>query len=138
MGEAYEHQGHTGSAIADWAGLTGIPATRTEAACASSGAALRSGIYAVLSGLADVVIVGGVEKMTHRTTAEVTEYLAMASDYPFEQWHGITFPGLFALMATAHMHAYGTTEAADCIGSRQKPLPRKHEPESSHAKRNHP
>jgi acetyl-CoA C-acetyltransferase len=110
MGEAYEHQGHTGSTIADWSGLTGIPATRTEAACASSGAALRSGVYAVLSGLADVVVVGGVEKMTHRTTSEVTEYLAMASDYPFEQWHGITFPGLFALMATAHMHAYGTTE----------------------------
>jgi acetyl-CoA C-acetyltransferase len=88
-----------------------IPATRTEAACASSGAALRSGIYAVLSGLADIVLVGGVEKMTHRTTAEVTEYLAMASDYPFEQWHGITFPGLYALMATAHMHQYGTTEA---------------------------
>jgi acetyl-CoA C-acetyltransferase len=55
-------------------------------------------------------MVGGAEKMTHRTTAEVTEYLAMASDYPFEQWNGITFPGLFALMATAHMHAYGTTE----------------------------
>lgn len=110
MGEAYEHQGHTGSVIADWAGLTGIPATRTEAACASSGAALRSGIYAVLSGLADVVVVGGVEKMTHRKTTEVTEYLAMASDYPFEQWNGITFPGLFALMATAHMYVYGTTE----------------------------
>jgi acetyl-CoA C-acetyltransferase len=110
MGEAYEHQGHTGAAAADWAGLLNIPATRTEAACASSGAALRSGIYAVLSGLADTVLVGGVEKMTHRTTAEVTEYLAMASDYPFEQWHGITFPGLYALMATAHMHQYGTTE----------------------------
>ena len=110
MGEAYEHQGHTGSAAADWTGLLGIPATRTEAACASSGVALRSGIYAVMSGLADVVIVGGVEKMTHRSTAEVTEYLAMASDYPFEQFHGITFPGLFALMATAHMHAYGTTQ----------------------------
>lgn len=110
MGEAYEHQGHTASTLADWAGLVGIPATRTEAACGSSGAALRSGIYAVLSGLADVVMVGGVEKMTHRTTAEVTEYLAMASDYPFEQFHGITFPGLFALMATSHMHNYGTTE----------------------------
>jgi acetyl-CoA C-acetyltransferase len=110
MGEAYEHQGHMGAAAADWAGLLNIPATRTEAACASSGAALRSGIYAVLSGLADIVLVGGVEKMTHRTTAEVTEYLAMASDYPFEQWHGITFPALFALMATAHMHEYGTTE----------------------------
>jgi acetyl-CoA C-acetyltransferase len=111
MGESYEHQGHTASTVADWAGLLNIPATRTEAACASSGAALRSGVYAVLSGLADIVLVGGVEKMTHRSTAEVTEYLAMASDYPFEQWHGITFPGLYALMATAHMHKYGTTEA---------------------------
>jgi acetyl-CoA C-acetyltransferase len=110
MGEAYEHQGHTGSTIADWTGLTGIPATRTEAACSSSGAALRTGICAVMSGLADVVIVGGVEKMTHRNTSEVTEYLAMASDFPFEQFHGITFPGLFALMATAHMHVYGTTQ----------------------------
>ena len=110
MGEAYEHQGHMGAAIADWAGLKGVPVTRTESACASSGAALRAGIYAAMSGLADVVLVGGVEKMTHRTTAEVTEYLAMASDYPFEQWNGITFPGLFAMMATAHMHEYGTTE----------------------------
>ena len=110
MGESYEHQGHMGSTAADWTGLLNIPATRTEAACASSGAALRSGIYAVLSGLADMVLVGGVEKMTHRSTKEVTEYLAMESDYPFEQWHGITFPGLYALMATAHMYRYGTTE----------------------------
>jgi acetyl-CoA C-acetyltransferase len=110
MGESYEHQGHTGATMADWAGLLHVPATRTEAACASSGVALRAAIQAVLSGLADVVMVGGVEKMTHRSTAEVTEYLAMASDYPFEQWNGITFPGLYALMATAYMHAYGTTE----------------------------
>lgn len=110
MGESYEHQGHTGASIADWIGLLNISATRTEAACASSGVALRSGIFAVLSGLSDVVLVGGVEKMTHRATNEVTEYLAMASDYPFEQWNGITFPGLYALMARAHMHKYGTTE----------------------------
>ncbi len=110
MGESYEHQGHTGATAVDWAGLLHVPATRTEAACASSGAALRTGIFAIVSGLCDVVMVGGVEKMTHRTTPEVTEFLAMASDFPFEQWHGITFPGLYALMATAHMHKYGTTE----------------------------
>jgi acetyl-CoA C-acetyltransferase len=110
MGESYEHQGHTGSTVADWAGLLHIPATRTESACASSGTALRAGILAILSGLYDVVMVGGVEKMTHRTTSEVTEFLAMASDFPFEQWHGITFPGLYALIATAHMYKYGTTE----------------------------
>jgi acetyl-CoA C-acetyltransferase len=110
MGESYEHQGHTGPTVADWIGLAHVPATRTEAACASSGVALRTAICAVRSGLSDVVMVGGVEKMTHRPTAEVTEYLAMASDYPFEQWNGMTFPGLYALMATAHMHEYGTTE----------------------------
>lgn len=110
MGESYEHQGHTGATMGDWIGLGHVPATRTEAACASSGVALRTAICAVRSGLSDVVMVGGVEKMTHRPTAEVTEYLAMASDFPFEQWNGMTFPGLYALMATAHMHEYGTTE----------------------------
>jgi len=110
MGESFEHQGHTGPTLLDWAGLLPIPATRIESACSSSGAALRCGIFAVLSGLHDIVMVGGVEKMTHRSTSDVTEFLAMASDFPFEQWHGMTFPGLYALMATAHMHRYGTTE----------------------------
>ena len=110
MGESYEHQGHTGPTLLDWVGLLPTPATRIESACASSGAALRCGIFAVLSGIHDVVMVGGVEKMTHRATQDVTEFLAMASDFPFEQWHGMTFPGLYALIATAHMHKYGTTE----------------------------
>ncbi len=110
MGESYEHQGHTGPTLAGWAGILPKPAIRIESACASSGAALRTAIFAIASGMHKVVMVGGAEKMTHRTTAEVTEYLAMASDMPFEQWNGITFPGLYALMATAHMHEYGTTE----------------------------
>jgi len=110
MGESYEHQGHTGATLLNWIGLLPLPSVRIESACASSGAALRCGISALLSGMYDIVMVGGVEKMTHRTTPEVTEFLAMASDFPFEQWNGITFPGLYALMATAHMHKYGTTE----------------------------
>jgi acetyl-CoA C-acetyltransferase len=110
MGESYEHQGHTGPTLADWVGLLPKAAIRIESACASSGSALRIGISSILSGFHKVVLVGGVEKMTHRTTAEVTEFLAMASDMPFEQWNGLTFPGLYALMATAHMYQYGTSE----------------------------
>jgi acetyl-CoA C-acetyltransferase len=110
MSESLEHQGHTGPTAAEWAGLLHIPAYRTESACSSSATALRCGTFAVLSGMADIVMVGGVEKMTHRATADVTEYLAMASDFPFEQWNGATFPGLFAMVATAHMHKYGTKE----------------------------
>jgi len=110
MGESFEHQGHTAPTAIDWVGLLPIQAVRTEGACGSSAVAIRCGIFAVLSGLADVVMVGGVEKMTHRSTVDVTEYLAMACDFPFEQWNGLTFPGLFAMVATSHMHKYGTTE----------------------------
>jgi len=110
MSEAYEHQAHTAPIAASWAGLFPAPAMRIENACASSGSALRCGIMAIMSGLYDIVLVGGVEKMTNQPTPEVTGILATASDYPFEQWNGMTFPGLFALMATAHMHEYGTTE----------------------------
>ena len=110
MSESFEHQAHIAPSLADWSGLLPVPATRVEAACASSGAALRCAVFAIASGMHDVVAVGGVEKMTHRTTSDATEYLAMASDFPMEQWHGITFPALFGLMATAHMHRYETTE----------------------------
>jgi len=110
MSESFEHQSHSAPMLSDWAGLLPAPAIRTEIACASSAAALRTGIFSILSGIYDIVLVGGFEKMTKRTTAETTEILGMAADHPFEQWNGITFPGLFALMATAHMHKYGTTE----------------------------
>lgn len=110
MAESAEHQGHTGPLIADWIGLNPMPAIRFENACASSGVALRCGIQAIKSGLADVIMVGGVEKLTHLATSDATEYLALSADNFFEQWHGFTFPGLFALIARAHMHEYNTTE----------------------------
>jgi len=110
MSDSYEHQAHVAPLFLDWIGLTPKPAFRTEGACASSSVALRSAIFAIASGMYDVVLVGGVEKMTHVSTTGVTEILAMASDFPFEQWHGISFPGIFGMMAVDHMHRYGTTE----------------------------
>ncbi len=110
MSESYEHQAHVAPLLEDWIGLLPIPAIRTEAACASSGVALRNALCGISSGMYDVVLVGGVEKMTHFSTTGVTEVLAMASDFPFEQWHGISFPGIFGMMAVDHMHRYGTTE----------------------------
>jgi acetyl-CoA C-acetyltransferase len=110
MSESYERQGHTGPLMLNWAGLNGISAFRVESACASSSVALRVGVMAIMSGMYNIVMVGGVEKMTHLPTSNNMEILASASDFPFEQWHGATFPSLFALMATAHMNEYGTTE----------------------------
>lgn len=110
MSESYEHQAHIAPLLQDWIGLLPNPAFRTEAACASSSVALRTALFAIASGMYDVVLVGGVEKMTHLSMTGVTEILAMASDFPFEQWHGISFPGIFGMMAVDHMRKYGTTE----------------------------
>lgn len=107
--DLFEGQSHTASIMADWAGLTPIPATRVEDACASSGVALREGIIAVASGIYDVVLVGGIEKMTSLPTERVTDALAAAGDVTYEATVGFTFPGVYAAMATAYMEKYGAT-----------------------------
>lgn len=102
-------QEHITALIADYMGLNPIPATRVEAACASGGLALRQGYIAVASGIHDVVVVGGVEKMTDVSTAEATTALGGAGDQEWELFLGATFPALYALMAKRHMHEFGTT-----------------------------
>jgi acetyl-CoA C-acetyltransferase len=87
--------------------VTPVPATRVESACASGGAAFRQAFLEVASGASEIVLAGGVEKMTDG--ADVTEVLATAADQEYEVYQGITFPGLYAMIATAHMHQYGTT-----------------------------
>jgi acetyl-CoA C-acetyltransferase len=106
--DRFESQGHLAPILADAVGLVPLPATRIEDACASGGAALRQGVMAIASGLADVVLVGGVERMSPRTTGEVTDILAAAGDMLYEMSPaGFTFPSVFAAMATAYMARYG-------------------------------
>lgn len=102
-------QEHLASLLADSLGRTPVPAARVESACSSGGAALRQGFIEVASGLSDIVLVGGVEKMTDVTGCEATFALGTAADQEYEGYHGLTFPGLYAMMAVAHMHRYGTT-----------------------------
>ncbi|MFC1941258.1 hypothetical protein ACFLWL_02485 [Chloroflexota bacterium] len=104
----FVRQGHWGPIISDLIGHTPKPATRTEGACASSALAFREGVFAVASGFYDIVLVGGVEDMSKRTTEEVTEGLAMASN-PYEIEAGFTFPGVFGALATAYFAKYGAT-----------------------------
>jgi acetyl-CoA C-acetyltransferase len=107
--DLFENQGHNAPLLADAVGLVPRPATRVEAACASGGVALRQGVMAIASGMADMVLVGGMEKMTHLPTSEVTDTLATAGDVTFEVSAGFTFPGFYAAIATAYMHKYGMT-----------------------------
>ena len=105
----FNGQEHLASLLADELGMAGVPAMRVESACASGGLALRAGFAEVASGLADVVLVTGVEKMTDVDGADATYALGTAADQEWEGFHGITFPGLYAMLARIHMQQYGTT-----------------------------
>ncbi|MHC4811735.1 MAG: thiolase domain-containing protein [Planctomycetota bacterium] len=100
-------QEHLGPLFADHLGMAGVPAIRVESACASGGAALRAAFTEVAAGMSDLVLAAGVEKMNDG--GDVTAVLATAADQETEAYHGITFPGLYAMIACAHMEAYGTT-----------------------------
>jgi acetyl-CoA C-acetyltransferase len=101
-------QEHLGSMMADYLGVTPIPATRVESACASGGIAVRLAFMEVAGGFSDIVLAGGVEKMTDVSGDGATFALATACDQEWEAYNGITFPGLYAMMARAHMAKYGT------------------------------
>jgi acetyl-CoA C-acetyltransferase len=104
----FVHQGHWGPIISDLIGHAPKPATRTEGACASSALAFREGVFAIASGFYDIVLVGGLEEMSKRTTEEVTEGLSLAT-VPYEMEVGFTFPGVFGAIATAYFNKYGAT-----------------------------
>ena len=106
MGELAEHQGHQGPLMAEAAGLN-APATRFEVACASSGVAVRNAVQRIRAGQADVMLVGGMERMTNLGTAGATEALSIAADDLWEVKAGMTFPGAYALMARAYFEDYG-------------------------------
>src|SRR5712664_1524081 len=105
-----EHQLHMGPLAATLLGLPTVPTTRFENACATSHVAFRHAVMEIASGVADVVLVGGAERVLNIPTDAATEYFAYCSDASYEQSVGLTFPGVFALIARAHMEKYGTTE----------------------------
>ena len=107
--EMWESQSVIGVLCADVTGLTPCPAMKIEDACASSSVAVREGIIGIASGIYDMVLVGGTEKMSILPTNWTTMALACGSDTTYEASVGFTFPGLYASMATAHMERYGTT-----------------------------
>jgi acetyl-CoA C-acetyltransferase len=108
-GGLFMGQEHLGALLADQLGMGPIPGTRVESACASGGLAFRQAYLAVASGEHDIVLASGLEKMTDVDGGAATYALSTAADQEYECYHGITFPGLYAMMARVHMHRYGTT-----------------------------
>jgi acetyl-CoA C-acetyltransferase len=99
-------QQHLGALVADAAGLRGVEAATAEAACSSGAAAVRWGVMAVASGLHDVVVVAGVEKMTHTDRYATTRALATASDWDSEGAKGHNFVSLNAVLMQEYIERY--------------------------------
>jgi acetyl-CoA acetyltransferase len=109
MGNIVEDQGHMGALMADAVGAREAASVRIESACSSGGAAVRAATHAIDAGVYDVVLVGGTEMMYTVEMQTVTDGLANAADNEYENEVGLTFPGIYALMARAYMEAFDAT-----------------------------
>ena len=109
MGDLIEDQGHMGALLADHIGAREAASVRIESACASGGATIRQAILAIESGAADAVLAGGVELMSVADIEHLTDALANAADDIYENEQGLTFPGIYALMARRYMHEFDAT-----------------------------
>ena len=101
--------GLPGPAVTEHVGLHNVPCTRVENACAAGGSAVRTAVQAVKSGMADVVLAGGVEVMTDMS-GDVTKYwLGVSGETEWERLTGTTFSGVYAQMASAYLDATPAT-----------------------------
>lgn len=104
--------GNPAAWLVEHAGMRGIPARRVENACASSGFAFRDAVLAIRSGEADLVLAGGIEKMNDLSPLHQRYWLGASGDTAWERLAGLTFSGVYALMAARHMRDFGTKAEA--------------------------
>ena len=105
-----EKQGHLGPLIMTALGIPEVPSTVMETACASAGTAFHHAYRDVAGGFSDIVLTGGVERVSMLDTLTATTYFAYGSDYTFEGGNGCSFPGLYATMARGYFDKYGAGE----------------------------
>ncbi|MFC5368807.1 thiolase domain-containing protein [Salinirubrum litoreum] len=109
LGVGGRQLGLSAPAVTEHVGLHGVPASRVENACAAGGFAVRQGVQAIESGMADVVLAGGVEVMTD-ASADTTKYwLGVSGETEWERLTGTTFSGVYAQMARAYLDQYDAT-----------------------------
>jgi len=106
LAERLSHQAHLGALLSDFIGVRGIEALRIEAADASGGAALRMGYLAVASGMVDVALVLGVEKVTDVVGSARLAAMSVTADADYETIQGATPAALAALLMARYMHEY--------------------------------
>lgn len=112
MSGTLSNQQQLGSLIADYAGLAGVEASCSEAACASGAVAAREGYLRVKAGYSDAVVVCGIENMTAAPAPEVTSALATATDWALEGSNGETFVSMNAALMRTYIQRYGVGDGS--------------------------
>lgn len=104
--------GNAASLLAEEVGRPGMAVHHVENACASGGFALRQAVQAIRSGDVSVALVAGLEKMTDVSSSRRRYWLGVSGDTEWERLAGLTFPGVYALLASRHRVEYGTSPEA--------------------------
>jgi len=106
LGEVTNNQAHLGAMAASLLPHH-PPSLRAEAACASGSVAVHTACALLESGKAQTILVVGVEKMTDTPAGKIAHALMGAADAEKDAPSGLTFPGIFGLIAQRYMHEYG-------------------------------
>ena len=105
-----DKQVHLGPVVMSNLGIPERPSLTIESACGSGSVSFREAFANVAAGFYDVVLVTGVEKVTHTGTEWTTTYFSYCSDFFYEGGSGASFPGLFASIARAYLTEFKATE----------------------------
>ena len=109
LGVGGRQLGLSGPAVTEHVGLHNVPCSRVENACSAGGFAVRQGVQAIKSGMAEVVLAGGFEVMTDLSDDVTTYWLGVSGETEWERLTGTTFSGVYAQMASAYMAKYDAT-----------------------------
>jgi acetyl-CoA C-acetyltransferase len=104
------HQTALASAVVDSLSLTPAGAAVVENGPASGASAIKAGFAAVASGLHDVVLVAGAERMREVDNLEATDFIATLTHPLAEYIYGVTLPAHAAMFTRLYMEKYGVTE----------------------------
>ncbi|MGC8604845.1 MAG: thiolase domain-containing protein [Desulfomonilaceae bacterium] len=106
----YDKQRTPAGLIAEYLGLNPQPTFYVESVCSSSSSGLRTAYALIASGLHDVAMVLGFQKMSEISSAESQERMGRGADIQWEAPFGTMMPAYYAMYARGHFEKYGTTE----------------------------
>jgi acetyl-CoA C-acetyltransferase len=111
MGSArVNHQTGLASAVVDTLSLSPAGAETIENGPASGASAIKQGFLAIASGMYDVVLVTGAERMREINNLDATDFVATLTHPLTEYIYGVTLPANAAMFTRLYMEQYGVTE----------------------------